>query len=84
MMVHAFRKGIVPRPFSESLIRNRPKTFGEIRRRVVAHIVAKGEVNEKRTRSTSTLKGARGDDKEEGSSEAGVAQGRTCHQGTTS
>ena len=32
MMVHAFRKGIVSGPFSESLIRNRPKTSGEIRR----------------------------------------------------
>jgi len=49
IMVHAFRKGIVPRPFSESLIRNRPKTFGEIRRKAVAHIVAEGEVNEKCT-----------------------------------
>ena len=49
MMVHAFKKGIVSGPFSESLIRNRPKTFGEIRRRAVAHIAADGEVNEKRT-----------------------------------
>jgi len=49
MMVHAFRKGIVPGPFNESLIRNRPKTFGEIRRRAVAHISAEGEVNEKHT-----------------------------------
>ena len=49
MMVYAFRKGIVPRPFSESLIKNRPKTFAEIRRRAVAHIAAEGEVNEKRT-----------------------------------
>ena len=48
MMVHVFRNGIVLGPFSESLIRNRPKTFGKIRRRVVAHIVAEGEVNEKR------------------------------------
>jgi len=48
MMVHAFRKGIVPGPFSESLIRNRPKTFSEIRRRAVAHIATEGEVNEKR------------------------------------
>jgi len=47
MMVHAFRKGICPGPFSESLIRSRPKTFGEIRRRAVAHIAAEGEVNEK-------------------------------------
>jgi len=49
MMVHAFRKGIVLGPFSESLIRDCPKTFDEIRRRAVAHIVAEGEVNEKRT-----------------------------------
>jgi len=49
MMVHTFRKGIVPGPFSELLIRNCPKTFGGIRRRAVAHIVAEGEVNEKRT-----------------------------------
>jgi len=37
MMVHAFRKGIMPRPFSESLIRSR----------AVAHIVAEGELTEK-------------------------------------
>ena len=49
MMVHAFRKGIVSGPFSESLIKNRPKTFAEIRRCAVAHIATKGEVNEKRT-----------------------------------
>jgi len=47
MMVHAFRKGICPGPFSESLIRNRPKTFAEIRRRAVVHIAAEGEVNKK-------------------------------------
>ena len=49
MMVHVFRKGICPGPFSESLIKDPPKTFAEIRRRAVAHMVAKGEVNEKRT-----------------------------------
>jgi len=49
MIVHVFRKGIVPGPFSESLIKSRPKTFSEIRRQAVAHIVAEGEVNEKRT-----------------------------------
>ena len=32
MIVRAFRKGIVPRPFNESLIRNRLKTFDKIRR----------------------------------------------------
>jgi len=43
MMVHAFRKGIMPGPFIESLIR----TFGEIRHRAVAYIVAEGELTEK-------------------------------------
>ena len=47
-MVHAFRKGIMSGPFSESLIRSRPKTFSEIRRRAVAYIVAEGELTEKR------------------------------------
>jgi len=49
MIVHTLKKGIVPGPFSETLIRNRPKTFSEIRRRAVAHIVAEGEVHEKCT-----------------------------------
>ena len=47
--MHAFMKGIMPGPFSKSLIRNHPKTFVEIRRRVVAHIAAEEEVSEKRT-----------------------------------
>ena len=49
MIIHAFRKGICPGPLSESLIRSRPTTFAEIRHRVVAHIAAECEVNEKRT-----------------------------------
>jgi len=49
MMVHAFRKGIVSGPFSESLIRNHPKTFAEIKRHAVAHITAEEEVSEKCT-----------------------------------
>jgi len=60
IMVHAFRKGIVPGPFSESLIKNRPKTFDEIRRRAVAHIAAEGEVNEKRTSVVPTRPRATG------------------------
>jgi len=47
MMVHAFRKGVLPGSFSDSLIRCLPKTFCEIKRRAVAHIVAEGEVIEK-------------------------------------
>ena len=31
MTVHAFRKGVLPGPFSDSLIRCRPRTFCEIR-----------------------------------------------------
>ena len=49
MIVYAFRKGVCPRPFCESIIRNRPKTFAEIRRRAVEHIASEGEVYEKRT-----------------------------------
>jgi len=41
-------KGVLPCPFSESLIRSHPSTFAEIRRRAVAHIVAETEVSEKR------------------------------------
>ncbi|XP_068502368.1 uncharacterized protein [Phaseolus vulgaris] len=47
MIVYAFRKGICPGPFCESIIRNRPRTFAEIRRRAVEHIATKGEVCEK-------------------------------------
>jgi len=57
-MVHAFRKGICPGPFSESLIRSRPKTFAEIRRHAVAHIAVEGEVNEKRACVVPTRLGA--------------------------
>jgi len=49
MIVYAFRKGMCPGPFCESIIRSRPKTFAEIRRRAVEHIASKGEVCEKRT-----------------------------------
>ena len=48
MIVYAFRKGVSPGPFCESIIRNRPKTFAEIRRRAVEHIASEGEVYEKR------------------------------------
>jgi len=49
MIVYAFRKGVCPGPFCESIIRNRPRTFAEIRRRTVELIASKGEVCEKRT-----------------------------------
>jgi len=48
MFVHAFKKGVLHGPFSESLIRSHPATFAEIRRRAVAHITAESEVAEKR------------------------------------
>jgi len=48
MFVHAFKKGVLPGPFSESLIRSHPATFAEIWQRVVAHIAAESEVSEKR------------------------------------
>ncbi|XP_068467073.1 uncharacterized protein [Phaseolus vulgaris] len=54
MMVHAFKKGVMPGPFTESLIRSHPSTFAEIRRRAVAHIVAETEVSEKRESAVPT------------------------------
>jgi len=48
MLVHAFKKGVLAGPFSDSLIRPRPSTFAEIRRRDVAHITAETAVSEKR------------------------------------
>jgi len=47
-MVHAFGRGILSGSFNDSLIRNRAKTFSEIRRRVVAHIDAEEQVTVKR------------------------------------
>ena len=52
MIVYAFRKGVCPGPFCESIICNHPKTFAEIRRRAVEHIASEGEVCEKRTSVT--------------------------------
>jgi len=40
MMVHDFTKGMLPGPFSDSLLRYYPKTFCEIRHRAMAHIAA--------------------------------------------
>jgi len=54
MIVYTFRKGVCPGPFCESIIRNRPKTFAEIRRRAVEHIAFEGEVYEKRTNIAPT------------------------------
>ena len=59
MLVHAFKKGVLAGPFSESLIRNRPSTFAEIRRRAVAHIVAEIAVSEKRGSAIPTKSRAR-------------------------
>ena len=47
MIVHAFVKGMLPGPFSESLLRVYPKTFTEIRRRALAYIVADDRVTRK-------------------------------------
>jgi len=44
MIVYAFVKGVCADPFGESIIRNRPRTFTEIRRRAVEHIASEGEV----------------------------------------
>jgi len=47
MTVHAFTKGMLPGPFSESLLRYYPKTFCEIRGRAMAHIATEDRVTEK-------------------------------------
>jgi len=58
MIVYAFRKGVCHGPFCKSIIRNRPRTFAEIRRRAVEHIASEGEVGEKRTSIAPTRPGA--------------------------
>ena len=47
LMVHAFGWGILSGTFNDSLIRNWAKTFGEIRRRAIAHIDVEEEVTVK-------------------------------------
>ena len=47
MIVLAFVKGMLPGPFSESLLRVYPRTFAEIRRRALAHITADDRVTQK-------------------------------------
>ena len=48
MTMHAFTKGMLQGPFSDSLLRYYSKTFCEIRRRAMAHIAAEDRVTEKR------------------------------------
>ena len=47
-MVLAFGQGVMSGSFSDSLIRNRARTFGKIRRRAIAHIDAEEAVTVKR------------------------------------
>ncbi|XP_068475054.1 uncharacterized protein [Phaseolus vulgaris] len=47
IIVPAFVKGMLPGPFSKSLLRVYPKTFTEIRRRALAHIAADDRVTQK-------------------------------------
>jgi len=47
MTVHAFVKGMLPGPFSESLLRFYPKTFNEIKCRALTHIAVDERVTEK-------------------------------------
>ena len=48
MLVYAFKKGLLPGPFCEALIRAHPATFAKVRRLAVAHIADESEVAEKR------------------------------------
>jgi len=54
MIVYAFRKGVRPGSFSKSLNCSRPKTFAEVRRQAVEHIVSEGEAYEKCTTAAPT------------------------------
>jgi len=47
MTVHAFVKGMLPGPFSESLLRFYPKTFTEISCRALAHIIVDDRATQK-------------------------------------
>ena len=47
--MYVFVKGVCLDPFGESIIRNRPRTFAELRRLAVEHIVSEAEVCVKRT-----------------------------------
>jgi len=62
-MVHAFGQGIMSGSFSDSLIKNRARTFGEIRRRAAAHITAEEAITVKRestyTRQVKPREGGR-------------------------
>jgi len=47
MIVHALVKGMLPGPFSESLLRVYLKTITKIHRRALAHIAADDRVTQK-------------------------------------
>jgi len=48
MIACAFRRGVCPGPFHESITQRRPRTFSEIRRRAVEHIASEEKVYMKR------------------------------------
>jgi len=70
MTVHAFVKGMLSGPFSESLLRFYPKTFTENRRRALAHIGANDRVTEKQGLVGPIHEGGRGDHREKGNGKA--------------
>ena len=53
LMVHTFVRGVLSKPFNDSLIRSQSRTFGEIRRRAVAHIAAEETVTTKRENASA-------------------------------
>jgi len=55
ILVSAFKQGVAPRPFCDSLIRNPIETFSEIRQRAVAHINAEEAVVARNNGSHSRL-----------------------------
>jgi len=66
MIVYAFRKGICPGSFCESIIRNRPRTFAEIRCRAVEHIAParpRAQLRAQPARVNEATTGKRGQDR---------------------
>jgi len=55
MVLEAFMKGLQTNPFSESLLRDRPETMAEVRRKAITHIDAEETMKWKRVEERRPL-----------------------------
>ena len=55
MFIEAFKKGLRANPFSESLLREKPKTIVEVLRRATTHMDAEETMKQKRFEERCTL-----------------------------